>query len=124
MKHQVYDPNIELLKAKDAIFKLISQFHHANKFEDGELYICNYCESALESAFNVLGIEENYIKVIDFCKLREANDRAIWTLNNPDEPYGGITADCYYSTFKEYYEQRIYDPAWDMYLDEFEDYKE
>lgn len=61
--------SIELLRAREAIFKLISQFHHAKKFDDGELYIYNYCESALESAFNVLGIEEDYIKLMDFCQM-------------------------------------------------------
>lgn len=54
--------NLELLQAKDAIFSLISQFHRATKFDDGELYIYNNCESALESAFSVLGIKEDYIK--------------------------------------------------------------
>ena len=31
--------NKELLRAKDAIFKLIGQFHRANRFSDGELYV-------------------------------------------------------------------------------------
>lgn len=93
--------DIKLLKAKDAIFKLISQFHHAsNLFNDEELYIYNYCSSALEAAFSILGIEENYIKLIDFCKMREDNDRAIWKINLPNEPYGGATADMYYNIFK------------------------
>lgn len=95
---------MKLLKAKDAIFKLISQFHRSNKFDDGELYICNYCESALESAFNVLGIEENYIKLIDFCQMWEDNNRAIWAINNPNGVFNGITADIYYKSFKENYD--------------------
>lgn len=33
--------NLELLLAKDAIFRLIGQFHRATKFDDGELYIYN-----------------------------------------------------------------------------------
>ena len=36
--------NLELLLAKDAIFRLIGQFHRATKFDDGELYIYNYDE--------------------------------------------------------------------------------
>lgn len=61
--------DLKLLRAKEAIFKLIAQFHKASKFDDGELYIYNYCESALERAFDVLGIEENQIKLMDFCRL-------------------------------------------------------
>ena len=57
----------KLLYAKDAIFSLIAQFNRPCKFDDGELYIYNYCESALEAAFSVLGIEENYIPLMDFC---------------------------------------------------------
>ena len=98
---------MELLKAKEAIFKLIGQFHHATKFDDGELYIYDYCESALESAFNVLGIEEDYIKLRDFCQMWEDNSRAIWAINLPNEPFGGITADIHYDVFKEDYEHWI-----------------
>ena len=104
--------NIELLRAKEAIFKLISQFHHAKKFDDGELYIYNHCESALEAAFNVLGIEEDYIKLIDFCQMWEDNNRAIWAINLPNEPFEGITAQIYYDGFKEDYE------FWQKQIDE------
>ena len=97
---------MELLKAKEAIFKLISQFHYATKFNDGELYIYNYSESALEAAFNTLGIKENYIKLCDFCQLWEENSRAIWSINIPNEPFNGITADMHYNVFKEKYEHR------------------
>lgn len=95
---------LKLLRAKEAIFQLIAQFHRASKFDDGELYIYNYCESALESAFNVLGIEENQIKLIDFCKMWEDNTRAIWAINLPDEPYNSMTADNHYQIFKEEHE--------------------
>lgn len=84
----------KLLHAKDAIFSLIAQFHRPSKFDDGELYIYNYCESALEAAFNVLGIEENYIPLMDFCKMWENNNREIWA-TNCSEPY---------KIFKEDYE--------------------
>lgn len=96
--------NMELLRAKEAIFMLIGQFHHATKFDDGELYIYNYCESALEWAFDVLGIEENFIKLADFCQMWEDNNRAIWAINLPNEPFDGITADIHYNVFKEDYE--------------------
>lgn len=93
--------NRELLYAKDAIFKLIGQFHRASRFDNGELYIYDYCESALERAFTVLGIEEDYIPLLDFCRMWEDNNRAIWEINIPDKPFDGVTADCYYKIFKE-----------------------
>lgn len=93
--------NLELLKAKDAIFRLIGQFHRASRFDNGELYIYDYCESALERAFTVLGIKEDYIPLLDFCQMWEDNNRAIWEVNIPDKPFGGITADIYYKIFKE-----------------------
>lgn len=100
----------KLLDAKNAIFKMIAQFHHPTMFDDGELYIFNFCESALEEAFNVLGIEENYIKLIDFCKMWEDNDRERWAMNS-NKPFNGVTADIYYEVLKEDYE------SWQKYLD-------
>ena len=90
----------KLLDAKRAIFKMIAQFHHPTIFDDGELYIYNYCESALEAAFEVLGIEEDYIPLMDFCKMWEDNDREYWV----NEPFDGITADIHYKCMKEDYE--------------------
>ena len=98
---------MELLLAKEAIFKLICQFHHAKKFDDGELYICNNCESALEAAFNILGIDADYIKLTDFCQMWENNTRAIWAINLPNEPFSGITASMHYDVFKKDYEERL-----------------
>jgi hypothetical protein len=93
---------LKLLYAKDAIFKMIAQFHHASTIDDsGELYISNYCESALEAAFNVLGIEEDYIPLMQFCIMYENNDRALWGYKRPDEPYGGLIADSYYELSKQ-----------------------
>ena len=109
--------NKELLYAKHAIFSLICQFHRATKFDDGELYIWNYCESALESAFNVLGIEKDFIPLLDFCKMWEDNSRALWALNT-DKPFNGTTADIYYDIFKEDYE------SWEASIDLFEDDEE
>ena len=93
----------ELLTAKEAIFKLIAQFHHPTKFEDSEFYMYNYSESALELAFEVLGIEGNYIKLIDWCKMWEDNRRAIWEMNGSN-PYESTTADIFYKIFVEEYE--------------------
>lgn len=107
--------NLELLLAKDAIFRLIAQFHRATRFDDGELYIYNYCESALESAFEVLGIKEDYIKLYDFCKMWEDNSRAIWAINFPDKEFDSISADIHYDVFKEDYER------WERMLDEIDE---
>ena len=90
----------KLSNAKRAIFKMIAQFHHPTMFDDGQLYICNYCESALEAAFEVLGIEEDYILLMDFCKMWEDNDRECWG----NEPFDGVTADVLYECMKENYE--------------------
>ena len=106
---------LELLKAKDAIFKLIGQFHRASKFDDGKLYIYDYCESALELAFTVLGIEPDFIPLLDFCKMWEDNNRAIWEINFPDKPYNGTTADIYYDIFKKDLE------TWERLIDEEDD---
>ena len=96
---------LKLLYAKDAIFKLIAQLHHASDlFNDGNLYIYNYCESALEAAFETLGVEENYIPLMQFCIMWENNSRAIWGYNIPDQPYDGITADIHYDCLKDEYE--------------------
>jgi hypothetical protein len=69
--------DIKLLKAKRALFKMISQYHRATKIE-GKLCIYNYCQSALEASFEALGIEKNYIPLEDFCQMWEDNERAIW----------------------------------------------
>ena len=108
--------NLELLLAKDAIFRLIGQFHSATKFDDDdELYIYDLCESALERAFSVLGIKEDYIKLYNFCKMWEDNNRLLWAINLPNEPFNGFTADEYYSIFKEDYER------WERMLEEDDD---
>ena len=98
---------LRLLCAKNAVFKMIMQFNcPITIYDDGELYIYNYCESALEAAFTTLGIEENYIKLWDFCKMWEDNDRAICEINAPGEPARVLTADIHYKVFKEEYESR------------------
>ena len=96
---EVVEQSLELLRAKDAIFRLIGQFHHASRLDDGELYIYDYCESALEMAFSALGIEEDHIKLMDFCQMWEENNRAIWAINLPNEPFNGITAVEYHDFF-------------------------
>lgn len=92
----------QLLMARDAVFKMIAQFNYPTAlFDDGEPYIYNYCESALEAAFNTLGIDENYIKLWDFCQAWEDNDRALWAMNAPGSQFDGITADIHYKILKD-----------------------
>ena len=96
----------QLLLAKDAIFKMIAQFNYPTTlFDDGEPYIYNYCESALEAAFNMLGIDENYIKLWDFCQAWEDNDRALWAMNAPGSQFDGITADIHYKILKDEFDR-------------------
>lgn len=106
---------LKLIRAKEAIFKMIAQFHHANKFDDGKFYMYNYCESALEACFDVLGIEEDYIPLMDFCKMWEDNGRAMWAINCPNEPYRSFDADLYYKCFIDDWVQ------WQRYLEDDED---
>ena len=94
----------KLLYAKQAIFKLIAQFHNATTINDSDdLYIYNNCESALEAAFDILGIEEDYIPLMDFCKMWEDNSRALWAINIPETPFYGITAEDHYDYFYDEY---------------------
>ena len=95
----------KMLRAKEAIFCLIGQLHAPTQFDDGKLYIFNYCEGALERAFRVLGIEDNYIGLEQFCKMWEENSRAIWAIHNPNKPFGGITWNTHYSCFKDDWER-------------------
>lgn len=96
---------LKLLYVKDTIFRMIAQFNCPTTLhDDEELYVYNYCESALESAFSDLGIEEDYIKLWDFCQMWEDNTRAIWAINRSDNTFNGITADIHYKVMKEEYE--------------------
>lgn len=106
----------DILFSKDAVFKMIMQFCRPTILgDDKELYIYNYCESALEAAFNTLGIEENYIKLWDFCQMWENNDRTLWAMNIPGKPFDGITADIHYKIMKEEYERH---ERWLYYMDD------
>lgn len=96
---------LNILEAKRAIFKMINQFQLPTTIDSSnELYMCDYCESALEAAFTVLGIEEDYIKLSDYCKMLVDNDKKILAIKRPDEEYYGLTADMHYSYFKEAYD--------------------
>lgn len=102
------DIELELLCAKQAIFKLIGQSCRAVAFEDKDgLYVYDYCESAFEAAFNVLGIEEDCIELSEFCQMWEDNDRAIWAIKNPDVPFNGIIAEMHYKIFSDDYDNWV-----------------
>lgn len=93
--------NFELkyLRAKDAIFRMIGQFCHCVRNSKGEYCIIDYCESALEASFCVLGLGLDEIPLMDFCKAWEENNRKIWAINFPDSEYEGCTAEIYYELF-------------------------
>ena len=94
------DMNLFKLEARRAIFKMMLQYCLPSENEDGTWYMYNYCESALEAAFNILGIEDNVIDLMDFCKLWEENERAIWKYHNPNmEEFLGCDAQFYYDYF-------------------------
>jgi len=79
----------KLLRAKLSLIKMVHQFMYTVTI-DGELYYDDYCESAGESAFSVLEIEDDRIKAEDFCKLHEKIERELWTIMLPNEAYGGF----------------------------------
>lgn len=79
----------ELLRAKLSIIKMIHQFMYTTKI-NGEVYYDNYSESAGESAFKILGIKSNVIKIVDLCKMRESIERKIWEISLPNKEYNGF----------------------------------
>lgn len=93
---------LQLLEAKDAIFRLIEEYCdliHIND-NDNKLYFYNYCESTWEHAFNVLEIPEDYIEEFEFYQLWEENNRKIWAAKgNADEMPEHWTAEVLYSVF-------------------------
>ena len=109
--------NIELLKAKRAIFKMIRQYHHVTEIE-GKLCIYNYCQSALEASFETLGIEEDYIPLEDFCQLWEDNERAIWKYYGNEEFESIYTKDLLIKSFVDDY------TVWKEWLDEVNEEEE
>lgn len=110
--------DIELLRAKDAIFRLIAQFHHCSQNEkDGSYYISDYYESALERSFQVLGFEEDEVPLMEFCQAWENNNREIYKLY--DKTYKGVTAQEYYDSFVKDYQSWL--KSWDDIEDEEDD---
>lgn len=112
--------NIDLLRAKDAIFRMIEQFHHCTQKDDGNYYIKNYCESALERCFQVLNFEDDEVPLMEFCQAWEDNNRKIWEYNSISKrPYKGLTAQDYYDYFIENYQHWL--KSWDDIAGEKDD---
>lgn len=93
--------DLTILKAKNAIFKLLGQYCQAVPDNDGVYWVSDYYQSALEYSFDVLGIKEDRITLKDFCQMWEDNNRSIWAITIPDREYDGITAQIYYNCFSK-----------------------
>lgn len=94
---------LKLLYAKDAIFRLIGQYCRCFKGDDDNYYMNDYCESALERSFMVLGFPSDVVPLIEFCQAWEDNNRKIWNINFSDMEYEGIKAKEFYDIFVEDY---------------------
>lgn len=94
----------DILYAKDCVFRLIEQFCTPIMLDDSTLAISNYCESALEHAFTLLGIEEDVIELHKFCNMYAENSKKLWKMKFPDLNYAFLTSDELYKIFEEKYE--------------------
>ena len=99
--------NVELLRAKDAIFRLIEQYCGCFLGTDDNYYMSNYFESALERSFIVLGFDRDEVPLMEFCQAWEDNNRKLWAINLPDKEYRGSTAQEYYDIFVEDYKRWV-----------------
>lgn len=84
----------KMLEAKIALCKMISQFMYERTDENGVEYFDNYCESAGEAAFSVLGFEEDMIPKTEFYKLYDKLSNELFMLRT-GEPYPISHLECY-----------------------------
>ena len=105
--------NVELLKAKDAIFRLIGQYCGCFLGTDDNYYMSDYFESALERSFIVLGFDRDEVPLMEFCQAWEDNNRKLWAVNFSDIEYRGPTAQEYYDIFVEDYKRWVNDNSED-----------
>lgn len=63
---EVDSGKMELLRSKLALFKMIAQFMYTGTEEDGTEYFDDYCESAGEAAFGILGFKSDRISKEEF----------------------------------------------------------
>lgn len=96
--------NVELLRAKDAIFRLIGQYFRCFLGVDNNYYMCDHFESALERSFVVLGFGRDVVPLMEFCQAWEDNNRKLWAINLPGE-YRGPIAQQYYDIFVKSYKR-------------------
>lgn len=115
--------NVELLKAKDAIFRLIGQYCGCFLGIDDNYYMSDYFESALERSFIVLGFDRDEVPLMEFCQAWEDNNRKLWAINLPDVEYRGSTAQEYYDIFVEDYKRWVDDNSEDAEYINREDLK-
>lgn len=99
--------NVELLRAKDAIFRLIGQYCRCFLGTDNNYYMSDHFESALERSFTVLGFDRDEVPLMEFCQAREDNSRELWAINLPDKEYSGPTAQVYYDIFVKSYKRWV-----------------
>lgn len=78
--------NKELLEAKIGLCKMIVQFMYERTDDNGVEYFDNYCESAGEWAFSVLGFEEDRIPKTEFYKVYDQLMNELFMLRT-GEPY-------------------------------------
>lgn len=97
--------NVELLKAKDAIFRLIGRYCICFLGTDNNYYMSDYFDYAIERSFDVLGFDRDEVPLMDFCQAWEDNNRKLWAINLPDEEYRGSTARDYYNIFVKSYKR-------------------
>lgn len=71
----------ELLYAKLALFKMIDQFMYEVTDETGTEYFDDYCESAGEHAFSVLGFEDDRITKEEFYRKYDELSAEICEIN-------------------------------------------
>ena len=105
--------NVELLKAKDAIFRLIGQYCGCFLGTDDNYYMFDYFESALERSFDALGFDRDKVPLMEFCQAWEDNNRKLWAINFSDIEYRGSTAQEYYDIFVEDYKRWVNDNSED-----------
>ena len=105
--------NVELLKAKDAIFRLIGQYCGCFLGTDDNYYMFDYFESALERSFDALGFDRDEVPLMEFCQAWEDNNRKLWAINFSDIEYRGSTAQEYYDIFVEDYKRWVNDNSED-----------
>lgn len=111
--------DIKLLHAKDAIFKLIGQYCRCFKGDDGNYYMSDYYESALEKSFEVLEFTKDEVPLMEFCQAWEDNNRKLWDINLSDMEFGGLKAKNYYDFFIEDYSK--FTVAYDNFIEKAEE---